>query len=85
MIALPARWQLQTAKNRLSEVIDRSLAEGPQIVTRHGEPVVVVVAYETWQKRTGERRSFKDLLRAAPLADLDLSRDQDPGRELDLS
>lgn len=78
-------WQLQHAKNQLSEVIDRSLREGPQVVTRHGEPVVVVVSWETWQRQTGAVRPFKEFLRQAPLAELDLRRDQDPGRELDLS
>jgi len=38
------KWQLQEAKNRLSEVVDLALEEGPQTVTRHGKEVVVVVA-----------------------------------------
>ena len=37
-------WQVQEAKNRFSEVIERALREGPQVVTRHGKPVVQVVA-----------------------------------------
>lgn len=77
-------WQLQDAKNRLSEVVDQALQSGPQVVTRRGEPVVVVVAYDTWQRKTSSRGSFKDLLLRAPLGDLDLSRDPDPGRDLDL-
>jgi antitoxin Phd len=36
-------WQLQEAKNRFSELVDLSLTEGPQIVTRHGKPVVQIV------------------------------------------
>jgi antitoxin Phd len=36
-------WQLQEAKNRFSELVDLSIAEGPQIVTRHGKPVVQIV------------------------------------------
>jgi prevent-host-death family protein len=39
-------WQVQEAKNRFSEVIERALTEGPQVVTRHGRPVVQVVAME---------------------------------------
>ena len=30
-------WQLQTAKQKLSEVVDRALAEGPQVISRRGE------------------------------------------------
>ena len=37
-------WQVQDAKNRFSELIDRARHEGPQVVTRHGRPVVQVVA-----------------------------------------
>ena len=29
-------WQLQDAKNKLSEVIDRALKQGPQLITRRG-------------------------------------------------
>ncbi|MEO9102876.1 MAG: type II toxin-antitoxin system prevent-host-death family antitoxin [Burkholderiaceae bacterium] len=41
---MTAAWQVQEAKNRFSEVIDKALAEGPQVVTRHGRPVVQIVA-----------------------------------------
>ena len=37
-------WQIQQAKNRFSELIERALNEGPQTVTKHGQPVVEVVA-----------------------------------------
>ena len=30
-------WQIQEAKNKLSEVIDEALENGPQILTRRGE------------------------------------------------
>ena len=35
-------WQLQEAKNRLSEVIRRARDEGPQTITVRGEPAAVV-------------------------------------------
>lgn len=37
-------WQIQQAKNRFSELIDRARSDGPQTVTRHGQPVAEVVA-----------------------------------------
>ena len=43
---MSAIWQVQQAKNHFSEVIDRALTEGPQTVTRHGKPVVRVVAVQ---------------------------------------
>jgi prevent-host-death family protein len=36
-------WQLQEAKNRLSEVIHAAQNQGPQTITRHGEPVAMVI------------------------------------------
>ena len=41
---MSAVWQVQEAKNHFSELIERAVSEGPQTVTRHGKPVVRVVA-----------------------------------------
>jgi prevent-host-death family protein len=37
-----AVWQVQDAKARLSEVIERARTEGPQTITRHGAERAVV-------------------------------------------
>ncbi len=37
-------WQVQEAKNRFSEMIERAQSEGPQTITRHGRAVAQVVA-----------------------------------------
>lgn len=73
-------WQLQEAKNKLSRLIDDALAEGPQIITRHGEEVVIVLAYPDYQRLTGGNESLYDFLNNSPLAgvDLDFSRDGSP-------
>ncbi len=68
-------WQLQDAKNRFSEVVEEALHSGPQTVTRRGEPVVVVVAIETWRRVAGPVPSLKSFLRSAPLEGVDTSRD----------
>ena len=78
---MPATWQLQDAKNRFSEVVDDALHDGPQTVTRRGEPVVVVVAVETWRQMTAERPSFKAYLRAAPLDGLELERETEDRKQ----
>ena len=36
-------WQVQTAKQRFSELVERAVTEGPQIVTKHGRETVVVL------------------------------------------
>lgn len=68
-------WQLQDAKNRFSEVVEEALHSGPQTVTRRGEPVVVVVAIDTWRRVAGPVPSLKSFLRSAPLDGVDTSRD----------
>lgn len=45
---MDAKWQLQDAKARFSELVDDALTQGPQIVTRRGVDAVVVVKLEDW-------------------------------------
>lgn len=54
---MSAVWQVQQAKNHFSEVIDRALTEGPQTVTRHGKPVVQVVAVDQARQEPQRQRS----------------------------
>jgi prevent-host-death family protein len=56
-------WKLQDAKARFSEVVDRALRDGPQVVTRHRENAVVVVAYREFV-RAEPSEDFKAFLRA---------------------
>ena len=42
-------WQLQEAKNKLSEVVRRTREEGPQTITVRGEDAVVMVTAEVYQ------------------------------------
>ena len=77
-------WNLAEAKNRLSEVVNLALSQGPQTITRRSDTVVVVSA-ATYAELTGERVGFKEfLMRGESLDGLDLSRDRAPGRDIDL-
>lgn len=78
-----AVWQIQDAKNKLSEVITRALTQGPQVITKHGEKTVVVVSYTEYEKLRKSQGKLSDFFRASPLAgvDLDLSRDKSLPRE----
>lgn len=78
-------WQLQEAKQRFSEVVRKAEEEGPQVVTRHGEEVVVVVSMSEWRERSPAKPSFKDWLLNGPEADLDIQRSREPHRIVDLS
>lgn len=77
-------WQLQKAKAELSHLIDKSIKEGPQVVTRHGEPTAVVLSVAEYERLKKKTPDFKEFLRRAPLAGVDLSRNQDTDRDIDL-
>jgi antitoxin Phd len=77
-------WQLQRAKAEFSKLIDTSLENGPQTVTRHGRPAAVVVSPADYRRLTNRQGDFKAFLRRAPLSQLRLTRDRDRGRKVDL-
>lgn len=52
-------WQVQDAKARFSELLETSLAEGPQIVTKRGVETAVLVSIEEWRRL--ERMTRPDL------------------------
>lgn len=77
-------WQLQDAKSRFSELVDRALAEGPQLVTRRGAEAVVVIAAPEF-RRMYSGLSLREVLRNAPRGEpLDLERSAEPVREIEL-
>jgi prevent-host-death family protein len=78
-------WQIQEAKQRFSELVRRAEADGPQIVTRHGREVIVVLAAEEYHRLQSGLPDFKEFLVSAPdLAALDIRRDGAPARTIDL-
>ena len=60
------RWPVQDAKARFSELLVASLTRGPQIVTRRGVEMAVLVRVDQWRQLDGDatRPSLKDLLLA---------------------
>ena len=82
-----ARWSLQDAKARFSEVVRQSLEAGPQLVTRNGEDAVIVISVRDFNRITRPKSgSVARVLARSPLADveLDLARPRDPGRRVKL-
>ena len=80
------RWQLQEAKNRLSEVVRKAREDGPQIITVHGKDAVVMVDAKQYQKLSTRKGTLVDFFRRSPLVgiDLDIARSVDTGRDLEL-
>ena len=59
-------WQLQEAKQKFSALVQRALDEGPQVVTRRGEEVVVVLSARDYRRLTRPVPDFADFLLSAP-------------------
>jgi prevent-host-death family protein len=80
-------WQVQTAKQRLSELIERAVTEGPQTITKHGRETVVVVEVGEYRRLTGAESggvTFKEFLLTGPdFSALDLERAKDMPREVE--
>lgn len=77
-------WQMADAKNRFSELMNRALHEGPQLVRRRKDAFVVLPEAE-YDRLTGKRMGFKEfLMQPVGLDELDLTRDRSPMRDVDL-
>jgi len=77
--------QVQEAKQRFSEIVRQAYDDGPQVVTRHGEEVAVVIGIEEYRRLTGNKPDFKDFLLSGPdLAALDIRRPGEPARTVEL-
>jgi prevent-host-death family protein len=69
-------------------VINQSLTHGPQMITRHGKPVAVLLDADTYDRLSGHKddssKSFIEFLRSCPvdLSELDLTRSSEGGRDM---
>lgn len=88
-------WQVQEAKQRFSEVLRAVKSGGPQIITRHGEEVAVIIDMAEYRRLTEPRRNFVEHLMAFPkldmapdepdvFAEIEAERKQDFPRDIDL-
>ncbi len=53
------KWPVQDAKSRFSELLNTTLDEGPQIVTKRGVETAVLLPIEQWRRL--ERMTKPDL------------------------
>jgi antitoxin Phd len=77
-------WQLQEAKNQFSLVVDNALTQGPQTVTRHGEPTVMVVSMAEFKKTKRRKKSILELFEPIRGLEMDLTRDRSLPRDVEL-
>ena len=79
-------WKLEDAKARFSELVRRAQSEGPQRVTVRGRDAVVVISAEELERLLpAERRlPFVEFMEGLYAEGLDLSREPDSGRDVEL-
>lgn len=63
MEVLDKSWPVQDAKARFSELLEASVKRGPQVVTKHGTQMAVLVSVDEWRRlQAAARPSLKALL-----------------------
>jgi prevent-host-death family protein len=72
------RWQLQDAKQQFSRVVEGALSEGPQVVTRNGKEVAVVLDIDEYRRLTSHGGDFKKFLESFPDVELETGRSREP-------
>ncbi len=79
-------WPLQNAKARLSELVKKAQKMGPQHISVHGNPAVVVISEAKYKSLTTPAISLVDFFQQSPLVGLhlDLSRDKSLNRDIEL-
>jgi len=89
----PDHWQIQDAKQRFSEMIRAVTSRGPQVITRHGEDVAVVVEISEYRRLTRPAVDLAGILLGGPklddglaevFAEVEAERQADLGRAVDL-
>ena len=79
--------QLQEAKARLSEVINKAQGEGPQHITVRGVSTAVVLSEADYERLVGGGESLVEFMRRSPLFaqdDIEFARDGSLARDVEL-
>ncbi len=79
-------WKLEDAKARFSEVVRLARSEGPQRVSVRGRDAVVVISVEELEQLSPRKRlvPFLQFMESLHLGELDLTREKDTGRDVQL-
>lgn len=65
-------WQIQQAKQRLSEVIRHAKTDGPQQLTDRGEPSAWILSDEDYMKLVKPKESIVSFFQRSPHRDVEL-------------
>jgi len=79
-------WQLQEAKAQFSEVVRQANTEGPQWITKQGQPAAVVLSIKDYERLRAPKRQqrLSEFLRSSPLTDagIEFERSSEPMRDI---
>ena len=79
-------WQLQDAKNKFSNLVEKAQHTGPQVVTKHGKDAVVVISIDEYKKLIKPKINLVSFFQSSPLAktELDFTRNKETPRDVEL-
>jgi prevent-host-death family protein len=79
-------WKIKDARANFSELVDRALSDGPQVVTRNGKKAVVVISAAEWERRNRRRGDLVEFFASSPLREegLKIERLTDYPRDIEV-
>ncbi len=79
-------WQLQEAKAKFSEVINKAVQHGPQVITKNGVETALLISIDDYKKVNKKESKLSQFFRNSPLSNinLDLQRSKDLLRNIEL-
>ena len=72
------KWQLHEAKNKFSKVVDDAMKGRPQVITRRGVQVAVVLSYDQFETMKKSKEKLSVFFKNSPLSELEIERDEFP-------
>jgi prevent-host-death family protein len=57
----------------LGQVVDEAIHRGPQIITRRGAEVVIVLSLDVHRRLSTFNEKLSDFIRRSPLAEVDIA------------
>jgi antitoxin Phd len=78
------KWPLQEAKNQFSQVVELAQTAGPQTVTRHGEPIAVILSASEFKKMARPKETILEFFAPLKSSGIKLKRAHDLPRRVKL-
>ncbi len=79
-------WQIKDARAHLSEVVAKAESDGPQVITRNGKRVAVIISAREWERRSRRRGNLVEFFARSPLREegVEITRIRDYPPDIEL-